>query len=98
MGSSNLSRRSFLKSSAATATGAVIAATPLAAAAVGAEAATPSAAVTDPTGAAPLEPVMAYVHNAPAGEVTILKGTSQTTYNDPALVKRLLAAAPGDDA
>ena len=69
MGPSNLSRRSFLKTSAATA-----------------------------TGAAPLEPVMAYVHNAEAGEVTILKGTSQTTYNDPALVKRLLAAAPGDDA
>ena len=98
MGPSNLSRRSFLKTSAATATGAVIAATPLAAAAVGAEAATPAAAVTDPTGAAPLEPVMAYVHNAQAGEVTILKGTSQTTYNDPALVKRLLTAAPGDDA
>ena len=95
----NLSRRSFLKSSAGMATGAVIAATPLAAAAV--EAGTPAtaaAAVTDPTGAAPLEPVMAYVHNAQAGEVTILKGTKQTTYNDPALVKRLLAAAPGDDA
>ena len=97
MGSNNLSRRSFLKSSAATATGAVIAATPLAAAAAAAEAQA-SASVTSPTGAAPAEPVMAYVHNAGAGEVTILKGTSQTTYNDPALVKRLLAAAPGDDA
>jgi len=98
MGPSNLSRRSFLKTSAVTATGAVIAATPLAAAATGVGAATPAAAVTDPTGAAPLEPVMAYVHNAQAGEVTILKGTSQTTYNDPALVKRLLTAAPSDDA
>jgi anaerobic selenocysteine-containing dehydrogenase len=97
MGPTNLSRRSFLKSSAATATGAVIAASPLAAAAAAAEAETP-AAVTSPTGAAPAEPVMAYVHNVAAGEVTILKGTSQTTYNDPALVKRLLAAAPGDDA
>ena len=41
---------------------------------------------------------MAYVHDARRGEVTVLKGTPQTTYHDPALVKRLLAAAPGDDA
>jgi len=93
----HVSRRSFLKSSAATATGAVIAATPLAAAAAPADAAE-AAAVTEKTGSAPREPVMAYVHNAERHEVTVLRGTAQTTYRDPALVRRLLAAAPGDEA
>ena len=72
----------------------MIAATPLAAAAAGAEAATPAAAVTDPTGAAPLEPVMAYVRDAQTRRSHGHQGTAQTTYRDPALVKRLLAAAP----
>ena len=31
------------------------------------------------------------------GEVTVLSGTAETTYRDPALVKRLLAAAPATD-
>lgn len=39
------------------------------------------------------EPVMAYVRDACTGEVTVLVGTRQTTYHDPALVRRLLDAA-----
>ena len=76
----NLSRRSFLKSSAS-----------------GVDA-HEGASVTAKTGSAPSEPVVAYVHNAERHEVTVLRGTKQTTYRDPKLVKRLLAAAPGDEA
>jgi hypothetical protein len=39
---------------------------------------------------------MAYVRNAERGEVTVMSGTSETTYRDHALVRRLLAAAPKD--
>jgi hypothetical protein len=38
--------------------------------------------------------VTAVVRNAKHGEVTVLSGTGEKTYRDPALVKRLLAAAP----
>ena len=37
---------------------------------------------------------MAYVRDAQRGEVTVMSGTSETTYRDRALVKRLLDAAP----
>jgi hypothetical protein len=50
--------------------------------------------VTEPSSLTPSEPVMAYVHDAERGEVTVLSGTGETTYRDRALVKRLLAAAP----
>ena len=43
----------------------------------------------------PREPVIAYVRDARRGEVTVMSGTRETTYRDPALVKRLLKAAPG---
>ena len=92
---SNVSRRSFLRNSAGVATGAVIAATPLAAAAAGDQ--EQLGTVTEPSAPAPREPVMAYVRDARRGEVTVLAGTAETTYRDPALVKRLLAAAPGTD-
>lgn len=39
---------------------------------------------------------MAYIRDEVRGEVTIVAGTSEMTYRDPALVKRLLAAAPQD--
>jgi hypothetical protein len=39
--------------------------------------------------------VVAYVRNAKRGEVTVMSGTREVTYRDPALVKRLLKAAPG---
>ncbi len=50
--------------------------------------------VTEPTSENPREPVMAYVRDAQRGEVTVMSGTRETTYRDPALVKRLLTAAP----
>ena len=43
----------------------------------------------------PEEAVVAYVRNAKRGEVTVMSGTREVTYRDPALVKRLLRAAPG---
>ena len=36
---------------------------------------------------------MAYVHDAKHGVVTVVSGTTEKTYSDPALVKRLLDAA-----
>ena len=56
-------------------------------------AADPEAVVTDPSGPAPYEPVTAYVRDAERGEVTVMSGKQETTYKDPALVKRLLDAA-----
>jgi hypothetical protein len=86
-----ITRLSFIK------TGAV------AAAGVGAAAIVPAAAAaaveqkgveTEPSGPNPPEPVMAYVRDERQGEVTVMRGTSERTYRDRALVKRLLAAAP----
>ena len=51
---------------------------------------------TDPSTPTPPEPVVAYVRDAKSGEVTVVSGTSETTYRDRALVKRLLDAAPKD--
>jgi hypothetical protein len=86
-----VTRLSFIKASAGVAAGA---------AAVGVPAAVLSGEkqreVTEPSSPAPREPVMAYVHDARRGEVTVMFGTKETTYRDRALVKRLLAAAPKD--
>ena len=41
----------------------------------------------------PYEPVVAYVHDAKRGEVTVSVGTTEHTYRDRALVQRLLRAA-----
>jgi hypothetical protein len=93
-----LSRRSFIKASAGVATGATVLGVP-AAAVLGAPAAAAAleggadAVEVAPATADPAEPVMAYVHDAAKGEVTVLAGTQQATYRDPALVKRLLAIA-----
>ena len=84
-----VTRLSFLKASAGAAAGATAVAVP--AAVVANE---HSAEVTEPTTPNPREPVMAYVRDARRGEVTLMHGTSETTYRDPALVKRLLKAAP----
>ena len=35
---------------------------------------------------------MAYVRDASKGEITVLSGTRETTYRDPALAKRLIDA------
>ena len=90
------SRRAFLQGTAGAAAGAaVILATPkvaaLATPASGAVA-EPKAVPTKPSGPAPAEPVTAYVRNAERHEVTVMSGRTETTYRDPALVKRLLDA------
>ena len=95
------SRRAFLEGSAGAAAGAaiVLAGPKVAAIALDGShagsgvAAEPKAVVTKATGPTPQEPVTAYVHNAERGEVTVMSGTTETTYRDPALVKRLLDAA-----
>jgi len=93
------SRRAFLQGSAGAAAGAaVILATPKVAAialdAPGAGvSAEPKAVVTKPSGPAPAEPVTAFVRDAERHEVTVMSGQSETTYKDPALVKRLLDAS-----
>ena len=96
-----LSRRKFLAASGAAATGAAVAAAPgLVRSASGTQAATPgdpAAKVVEPSQPAPPEPVMAYVRDHATGEVTVMAGTQEMTYRDPALVKRLLDAAPAHD-
>ena len=96
-----VSRRAFLTSSAAVATGAAIGAAPVIAVEAGhksaAAATEPPARIVEPSTPTPHEPVMAYVRDAQAGEVTVLAGINETTYHDPALVKRLLDAAPAHD-
>ncbi len=53
---------------------------------------------TEPTAENPREPVTAYVRDEQRGEVTVMSGTNETTYRDPALVKRLLTAAPAQQS
>ena len=88
----DVNRRKFLLASGAAATGAAVAVTPKLVESI-TESGQPGA-VVDPAHPAPGEPVMAYVHDAARGEVTVMSGTGETTYRDPALVKRLLDAAP----
>jgi hypothetical protein len=92
------SRRAFLQGTAGAAAGAaVILATPKVASIAldttgSGVTAEPRAVVTKPSGPAPAEPVTAYVRNAERHEVTVMSGRTETTYRDPALVKRLLDA------
>jgi hypothetical protein len=85
-----LTRLSFLKASAAAAAGAAAVGVPVTAALSEDK----SGVVTHPTSPNPSEPVMAYVRDARRGEITVMSGTSETTYRDRSLVKQLLAAAP----
>jgi len=90
---SGITRLSFIKTGATMAAGvgaAAIGAKGVADAAAGLEAGTQ----TVPTAPNPPEPVMAYIRDAQRGEVTVMRGTSETTYRDRALVRRLLKAAP----
>jgi hypothetical protein len=82
-----LSRLSFLKSAGAAAGVAAVSASPVAAAIE------PSQTETEPTGPVPREPVIAVVRDAGLGEVTVLSGTTEATYRDKLLVKRLMKAA-----
>jgi hypothetical protein len=85
-----VTRLSFIKRSAGVAAGAAAIGVP-AAAAITDES---GKVVSAPSERTPTEPVMAYVRDAERGEVTVLAGTTETTYRDPALVRRLLAAVP----
>jgi hypothetical protein len=96
--SEGTSRREFLAVGGAAAAGAaMIVATPrvasLATGGSGGSVPEPKAVVTEASGPAPAEPVTAFVRDAKRGEVTVLFGQKETTYNDPVLVKRLLDAA-----
>ncbi len=97
-----LNRRSFVQRSGGVATGLAVAAVPSAATLAFAS---PAAAkesgmgeLVHPQGDMPDEPVMAYVHDAEKGEVTVVQGTVERSYRDPALAKRLLDAARGHNA
>jgi anaerobic selenocysteine-containing dehydrogenase len=85
----NLSRRSFLKGAGLATGAAIIGASPIAASAATEE--TPEL-VAHPS-ALPKDPLVAYVRDAQKSEVTVLHGTDEVTYRDPALTKRLLKAA-----
>lgn len=88
-----VTRLSFIKTSAGIAAGAAVIGVP----AVIRPGET-AAAVAKPSSPAPGEPVMAYVHDARRSEVTVMSGTHERTYRDPALVKRLLKAAPKESS
>jgi hypothetical protein len=91
-----VNRRSFLHTSGGVATGIAVTVLPtgvVALAAPAADAKERPAARVVPDGDVPQETVMAYVHDAKRGVVTVVSGTTEKTYSDPALVKRLLDAA-----
>jgi hypothetical protein len=86
-----VTRLSFIKAGAATAAGVAAVALPAVA-----QAREPEGVIAAPSTENPAEPVMAYVRDAKRGEVTVMAGTRETTYRDPALAKRLMKAAPKD--
>jgi hypothetical protein len=85
-----LNRRSFIMTSAGVATGAAVVGAPAAIALRGSDS---PKVLREPSSATPPEPIVAYVRDARRGEITVLSGTAETTYRDPALVERLVAAA-----
>ena len=95
-------RRAFLKTTGGVATGVAVSVAPSAAVALGLPAAAGAKAAlghaVDRSGDVPAEPVMAYIHDAEKGHVTVMSGTVERTYHDPVLVQRLLAAAHSPNA
>jgi len=88
-----ISRRSLITTSAGVATtAAVTVVSPAAAVAMGLHE-TPAVPLAKPTTPVPAHPVVAYVHDAARGEVTIVSGQEQRTFRDAVLVRRLLTAA-----
>ena len=85
----DLDRRKFLLATGGVAAGAAAVAAPKIV-----ESITDKHEIAAPANPAPSDPVMAYVHDAKRGEVTVMSSTGEKTYRDPALVKRLLDAAP----
>ena len=88
-----VSRGSFLKTAGVATGAAAISASPAIASVMD-----PGAVETTPTGKLPFEPVVAIVRDEGLGEVTVLWGTTEKTYTDQALVKRLLKAAKQNHA
>ena len=99
-GEGRLDRRRFLQSSGGVATGLAVTMVPGAAVAMSSPAAAEAklGEQVDPSGDVPSEPVMAYVHNAARGEVTVVSGTREATFRDPVLAQRLLEAARAQTA
>lgn len=88
------SRRSFLRTSGGVATGIAVTVLPTGIVALAApDAASAKAERVEPDGDVPPETVMAYVHDARNGVVTVVSGSGEKSYRDPDLVKRLLDAA-----
>jgi hypothetical protein len=85
-----VTRLSFIKTSAGVAAGMATVGVPVAVAREREEA----GVETKPSAPTPAEPVTAFVRDAKRGEVTVVAGTSEKTYRDPAMVKRLMSAAP----
>jgi hypothetical protein len=85
-----VTRLSFIKASAVVAAGTAAVGVPAAAALSGEG----GHEIPTPASPAPREPVVAYVHDAGRGEVTVMSGSNQVTYRDRALAKRLMDAAP----
>lgn len=86
-------RRSFLRATGYVGGATALAAVPIAVAVPDARAATAPAAgkvAPNPGGRVPEQPVMAYVHDAKAGIVVIMTGTTERTVKDRELVERLL--------
>ena len=80
-------RRAFLKKVGLATGTAVIAASPVAASTE----ADPTH--TTPSGPMPGEPIVVIVRDAERGEVTVLAGTTERTYRDRVLARRLLKVA-----
>jgi hypothetical protein len=84
-----MNRRSFVKVAGAATGAAAIAAAPAVARAASGD--DPKA--IEPTTDVPDEPIVAYVRDVERGEVTVVAGTSETTYRDRPLAQRLSKAA-----
>jgi hypothetical protein len=93
----DLSRRTFLGASAAAA-GAAVIGVPIATAAAGAgaTATAPTVAAGAAVGAKATGPLVVFVPDAAAGDVSIMLGTKEVMYHDPDLVARLARAAGGN--
>jgi len=94
----DLSRRTFLGASAAAA-GAAVIGVPIATAAAagsGATVAAPALAAGAAVGAKATGPLVVFVPDAAAGDVSIMLGTQEVKYHDPDLVARLARAAGGN--
>jgi hypothetical protein len=82
----SVSRSSFLKTAGAAA---AISVTP----GVAAAAVEPETIEIAPTEPLPRDPIIAIVRDVARGEVTVLQGTSERTYRDRPLARRLLRVA-----